>query len=378
MKTLITGGAGFIGQHLVRALSRHHSLRVLDSLLPQIHGPSARVPSALRDIDFMLGDVCDPATARAAVADMDAVVHLSAQTGVGQSMYEVQRYVRTNELGTAELLQAMIDSNPRPHRLVLASSRATYGEGSYLCENCGEVTPRGREAADLALAKWDPSCPHCKGSIYAIPTHEDAQPSPQSVYAASKLAQEHLCRIVGSAYGISVICLRYFNVYGPGQSLANPYTGILSTFFSCLSRGDRIEVFEDGLESRDFIYIQDVVDATVLALCVPGSELEDDVFNVGTGIPLTLEDLAGKVVEAYGGAASINHGGGYRIGDVRHVFADTRRAEKELGFRATTTIEAGISEWMKWARAQQDAGAPQLAQRELERRNLYRTARMSA
>ena len=374
MRILITGGAGFIGQHLVRRLSKHHHVRVLDSLIPQVHGTSAQIPAGLGEVEFMLGDVRHRADAEAAVADMDVVVHLAAQTGVGQSMYELYSYVDTNELGTASLLQALVDSGHRPRKLVLASSRAIYGEGLYLCRKCGEVTPHGRSAADLAVAQWDPCCPSCGGPIAAIPTHEAAQARPQSVYASAKLSQEHLCRIVGHAYGIAVVILRYFNVYGPGQSLGNPYTGILSAFYSRLSSGDNIEVFEDGLESRDFIYIDDVVDATTRAIMGPSETLQAGVYNVGSGVRVTLDELAGKVVHVWGVAATIRHSGGYRVGDVRHVFADTNRAAQELGFRAAVPMDEGLSRWMHWARQQDQQGAIDVAQQQLVQHNLYRRA----
>ena len=218
---LITGGAGFIGRHLTEALlAGGHHVRVLDALTAQIHGETPQIPAELSGAELLRGDVRDSDCLEKALAGVDAVAHLAAETGVGQSMYEVERYVDVNDRGTASLLQAMAKRDPPP-RLVLASSRAVYGEGLYRCQGCGEVSPPPRSAAALRRGAWNPPCPRCGEEIAAIPTHEGAPPSSGSVYAATKLAQEHLCQIVGAAYEMPTIILRFFNVYGPGQSLSN-------------------------------------------------------------------------------------------------------------------------------------------------------------
>jgi dTDP-L-rhamnose 4-epimerase len=267
VNVLVTGGAGFIGRHLVKRLvGAGYSVRVLDSLSEQIHGPSASEPPELTGAEFVHGDVRDAECLAVALVDIDAVVHLAAETGVGQSMYEAERYVDANDRGTACLVQALVRCQ-RPVRVVLASSRAVYGEGLYRCQHCGEVSPPPRDGSALGRGVWNLVCPVCGGAIDPLPTHEEARTDPGSVYAATKLAQEHLCRILGTAYGLSWVILRYFNVYGPGQSLSNPYTGILSTFHARAAHGNAIEVYEDGRESRDFVFVDDVVEATRLALC---------------------------------------------------------------------------------------------------------------
>jgi dTDP-L-rhamnose 4-epimerase len=369
----VTGGAGFIGHHLVKALlNQGHYVRVLDNLLEQVHGPSPQIPTELDGAEFMFGDVCNASDLEAALVDVEAIVHLASHTGVGQSMYEVYRYVEANIEGTTKLLQVLIDAKKPIKRFVLASSRAVYGEGLYLCDKCDEVTPSGREAGDLAQSKWEPLCPLCGGMISPIPTHENAQLDPQSVYAITKLTQEHLCHTIGKAYGIPVVILRYFNVYGPGQSLLNPYTGILSTIHMRIGSGDKIEVFEDGLESRDFIYIDDVVTATLGALSTPQESLQHNVFNVGTGVSVSIADLARIIVDVSAKDIPIHCSGAYRVGDIRHAFADTKRSMEELGFRAKTTIEVGIRKWMLWASEQIHHNLADVAQQELLEHKLYR------
>ena len=327
-----------------------HHVRVLDSLTAQVHGPAARVPAALAGAEWIAGDIRDAARVRAALTEVEAVVHLAAETGVGQSMYEVERYVDVNERGTACLLQGIIGQE-RPVRLVLASSRAVYGEGRYRCPRCGEVSPPPREVARLEHALWEPLCPRCGGAIDPVATDEEALPRPGSVYAATKLAQEHLCAIVGNAYGLSTTMLRYFNVYGPGQSLSNPYTGILATFAARARGGRAIEIFEDGAESRDFVFIDDVVAATRAALLQPVEARQShvQVLNIGSGVAVTIADLARAMLRVGGWDVPLLVSGAYRVGDVRHAVADTRRAAQVLGFSATTTVEDGLRRWLAWA-----------------------------
>lgn len=374
MRVLITGGAGFIGQRLVQALlSDGHEVRVLDNLSAQVHGPSPRIPARLAGAEVLLGDIRDPALVAAALVDVEAVVHLAAETGVGQSMYEVARYVDVNDHGTACLLEALVQRQ-QPAPIVLASSRAVYGEGLYHCPRCGEVSPAAREPAALARAAWDPLCPICAGPITAIATHEGAPPRPGSVYAATKLAQEHLCQVVADAYGMPLTILRYFNVYGPGQSLSNPYTGILSTFYARATSGKPIAVFEDGQESRDFVYVDDVVEATRRSLW-PTASPHPRIVNVGSGTAVSIAELARTLLRIGGWDVPIQITGAYRVGDIRHARADTRRCAEVLAMAPTTSLDDGLRLWLQWAEHAGHEDATDLAMGELADRGLYRHAR---
>ena len=374
MRVLITGGAGFIGRHLAQSLlAESHQVAVLDTLSEQVHGPAAQIPPQLAGATFLRGDVRDLVLLAEALDGVDAVAHLAAETGVGQSMYEVDHYVDVNDRGTATLLQAIAETQ-RPVRVVLASSRAVYGEGLYRCARCGDVSPLPRDPAALDRADWDPICPICAGGVDPLPTHEETRCRPGSVYAATKLAQEHLCQIVGAAYGLPVVVLRYFNVYGPGQSLGNPYTGILTTFYARARAGKPIEVFEDGRESRDFVYIADVVEATRRALLHPALDPDSRVVNVGTGVPTSIHDLARALRRAGGWSVPIELTGMFRVGDVRHAFADTSRAAQVLGFEATTPLQDGLQRWLRWADQSEVRDATDTAAAELTERGLARRA----
>ena len=373
MRVLITGGAGFIGRNLTRALlAEGHQVRVLDPLATQVHGATATVPPELAGAEFVPGDIRDPGALAAVLDGIEAVAHLAAETGVGQSMYEINRYVDVNDRGTACLLEALI-AYGQPVRLVLASSRAVYGEGLYRCPGCGEVAPPARGGAALEQGSWEPRCPGCGGPLTPIATHEGAPANPGSVYAATKLAQEHLCRIVGAAYGLSVVILRYFNVYGPGQSLSNPYTGILSTFYTRARSGKAIDVFEDGQESRDFVYIDDVVDATRRALIAPEPP-PGAAINVGSGVTTTVEELAREVVRLGGWDVPVRVTGAFRVGDVRHAVADPTRARQLLGFTARVSLDEGLRRWLAWAESSEFRDSTETAARQLAERGLFRRA----
>ncbi len=327
-RILITGGAGFIGSHLADHLLAHgHAVRALDSLSPQVHGPEGRRPAYLDpQVELQVGDVRDPEAVRRALQGVDAVVHLAAAVGVGQSMYEIERYVGVNDLGTAVLLQALIE---RPvERLVVASSMSLYGEGLYRDRQGREIQAE-RTREQLLRRRWEPV--DADGApLEPVPTPERKAPALASVYALSKYDQERLCLITGEAYGFPAVALRFFNVYGTRQALSNPYTGVLAIFASRFLNGRPPLVNEDGRQRRDFVSVHDVVEACRLALTVPAAA--GQVFNVGSGRSCSVLDVAARLAEALGREdllAEVTQR--YRVGDIRHCFADITRARQLLG-----------------------------------------------
>lgn len=339
-RILITGGAGFIGTHLVDALVPHHEVVVLDSLVAQVHGPGQRRPDSLHPgAELVVADVRDASLVDRLVRGTDIVVHLAACTGVGQSMYQIRDYFDVNVTGTAVLLEACRRSKDGPGRVVVASSRAVYGEGRYECDRCGGVVPPTRQAADLAAARWDPPCPVCGGACRPVPTSESTAPAPGSIYAISKLAQEHAVITVAGASGIEGRALRFFNVYGPGQSSRNPYTGVVNAFIARSLNGRPADLYEDGLVKRDFVHVQDVVGALVQAIL---GEFRENTVNVGTGIGATLQEVASQIADELDAPGPVVTGA-YRLGDVRHIWSDNTRAN-QLGIFPTIGLADGLRE----------------------------------
>jgi dTDP-L-rhamnose 4-epimerase len=372
MKTvLITGGAGFIGCHLSSALlERGYRVRVLDSLLEQVH-QAAGAPGAAdaplrlnRDVEFIRGDVRDPAKVAEALRGVDRVVHLAAEVGVGQSMYAIDRYVSVNDYGTAVLFQSLID-NP-VERVVVASSMSIYGEGLYRATDQSIVEDASRTAGRPGA--WDP-VDAAGRALQPVATPESKRPALSSVYALSKYVQERLTLTVCAAYGMEGVALRLFNVYGPGQALSNPYTGVLAIFASRLLNGRPPLVFEDGGQRRDFVHVSDVARAFALALEHPAAP--GNVYNVGSGEHRTITEVAQVLAQAMGRpdiAPEIT--GKARAGDIRHCFADVSRAEAELGFRATRDFADGLAELAEWVAQQEATDRADDARRELESRGL--------
>lgn len=371
-RILVTGGAGFIGSHLVWALcKRGHAVTVYDSLLPQVHGPSPAVEMP-RGASLVRADIRDKQRLACAVADADVVYHLAALTGVGQSMYEIVDYADVNCVGTANLLECIVERARPLSRFVLASSRAVYGEGKYYCDGCDRaVYPAGRDARRLAEAIWDPLCPFCEGQLRAVPVDEECAPRPGSVYAVSKLTQDKLCEQVCLAYEIPYVVLRYYNVYGRGQSLANPYTGVLSVFASILANGGVVEVYEDGNESRDFVHVLDVVQACITSI---NGSVASGVYNIGSGAAVTILEVATQLTGLLDGRREPILTGRYRVGDVRHCVADISKARRLLSYEPTVSIPDGLVQFVEWVR-QQDAapnGLYKRARSELAKRGLYK------
>ena len=350
MKVLITGGAGFIGQHLVRfLLERGLSVTILDNFLPQVHGPGGKLSEDLAArVRLVHGDVADPIAMQDALKGVGRIVHLAAETGTGQSMYEVGRYARTNLEGTAQIFEVLAKSpNHKVDRIVVASSRAVYGEGAYRCERDGVVYPVPRSSAEKQSGYFDPFCPLCKKTCTAAATPESAPPQPSSFYGLTKLTQEQMVLLFGQVLGIPSVALRYQNVFGPGQSLQNPYTGILAIFSNLARVGQPIRVFEDGRESRDFVYIDDVVNATAAALMAPMKGCH--TINIGSGERTTLLEVAEHVNAYFGNRSIVQVTGAFREGDIRHGFADLTRARQLLDYQPAWSFSDGLLRFLAWA-----------------------------
>jgi len=348
---LITGGAGFIGSNLVkRLLEKRYQVIVLDNLSPQIHGVQAEYTPAF-NTEFIFGDVRRESDWELALSKADIVVHLAAETGTGQSMYEVCRYADTNISGTAILLDYLVNKKHHIEKVVVASSRAVYGEGKYKCEEHGILYPEAREEKELSAGIFDPLCPICKNELLMMPTDEESKIHPSSVYGITKLNQEQLVLNVCKALNISAVAFRYQNVYGPGQSLKNPYTGILSIFSTLILNGKSLNIFEDGNESRDFVYIDDVVDATIMGMEHNGTGQQ--VYNVGSGKATTVMEVATSLKELYQSTVSINISRNYRLGDIRHNLADLKRISTELEYEPKVNFKAGISLFANWVMSQE-------------------------
>lgn len=357
MRVLITGGAGFIGSNLTKKLlAEGHEVCVLDILAEQVHGADPDVTSPLfRSIKdlvyFVKGSVSDESALSKSLENVDAVVHLAAETGTGQSMYEIKRYVETNVSGTASLLDFIATQPNRVRRIVVASSRAVYGEGKYRKSDGKIVYPRARLQQNLEAGIFDPLCSETGEPLISVATDEDSKVYPASVYGITKLNQEQMVMTVGEAIGIEPVALRYQNVYGPGQSLSNPYTGILSIFSNCIKNGEGLNIFEDGKESRDFVYIDDVVTATYLALTT--GDARSEVFGIGSGQSTSVQTVAETLIQLYGSSVPIEISGAFRKGDIRHNFADLTKARKILNFIPSFSFQQGISIFAEWA-ARQD------------------------
>ncbi|QNM83797.1 NAD-dependent epimerase/dehydratase family protein [Sphingomonas sabuli] len=350
---LISGGAGFIGTHVARlAAASGHNVRLLDNLSGQVHGDSAayRPPDG---VELFRGDVTERGDWERALADVDAVVHLAAETGTAQSMYEIDRYYRTNVQGTAVLFDILAGGSHAVGNVILASSRSVYGEGAYVCRNCdpdgARRFPQSRTREQLEAKDWEPKCPKCGEGVEPVATAEDDALSPASIYAATKLAQEDIVRIACASAGIAHTVLRLQNVYGEGQSLRNPYTGILSIFSTRVRLGLPLPIYEDGAESRDFVHVDDVA-ATILR-CIDHPQAGATI-NVGSGVGVSVMEVATLLARTLGAAEDPFISGEYRLGDIRHNFADIGRLKALTGLAPSVALEDGIARFCQWVRTQ--------------------------
>lgn len=357
MNVLITGGAGFIGSNLSLALlAKGHSVTVLDNLSPQIHGNnpynSPLYLSIKNKVNFLEGDCTNRDVLLQALRGQDVVVHYAAETGTGQSMYEIEKYCNINIGGTALMLDLITnDISLTIKKMIIASSRSIYGEGKYRTPDGKIVFPEARKDDDMRNGDFEVKCPISGSVVELLPTDEDSKIHPSSVYGITKQNQEQMVLTVGKALNIPAIAFRYQNVYGPGQSLSNPYTGILSIFSTLIKNGKDINIFEDGKESRDFVFIDDVVNATIL-----GIEKEEpgwQVYNVGSGVPTDVLTVASTLKRKYNSDVAINITGNYRLGDIRHNYADLSLINKDLGFVPQYDFETGITRFANWVNEQE-------------------------
>jgi dTDP-L-rhamnose 4-epimerase len=372
-KVLVTGGAGFIGSHIVDALiERGYAVRVFDSLDPQVH-PTHAAPDYLNPAaEFVLGDMRDKDALARALNGIDVVFHQAAVVGVGQSMYEIRRYVDNNTLGVSNLLQVLIDRQPTIEKLIVASSMSIYGEGKYECVRCGVVFPGLRAEQQLVVHDWEMRCPQCAEPVQPLGTDEDKPLFPTSIYAITKRDHEEMCLAVGRAYGIPTVALRYFNAYGPRQALSNPYTGIAAIFSSRVLNGNPPLIFEDGLQTRDFVHVKDIVQANLLALVNPNADYE--VFNVGAGRPTSILDVA-RILAKQLGRPDLEPQivRRFRAGDIRHCYADISKIRERIGYEPRVNFESGIEDLIQWVMHQSGVSdRVALAQQQLDHRGLIR------
>ena len=375
MNVLITGGAGFIGVRTANALVRAgRRVRVLDILDPQVHGTGARRPGRLhKNVEFVKGDVRDPRDVRRSLKDVNAVLHFASLTGVGQSMFDVASYVATNVEGTANLIEQILRRQKPFPKLLLSSSRAVYGEGAAKCSRCGRVHPGVRDPRRLQAGMFSLVCPACGDEVRPAPTRESDPLTPVSCYGVSKMQQEELVRYAGVAYGLPAVILRYFNVYGAGQSMGNPYTGIVSIFFNRILHGQPIHLYEGGAPLRDFVHVSDVVRANLLALRAASAKCP--IFNIGSGTAVSVKEMARRLGHVAGRLAETRDTGEFRAGDIYSCVADGAAARRILNFRAKVDLEKGLRDFVAWARNEKCADRYDQMAREMANQNVLRRSK---
>ena len=351
---LITGGSGFIGANLCEQLvAKDYTVTILDNLSPQIHGLSdSSLYKRVKNItNFIKGDICNKKDWEKALKGQDAVIHLAAETGTGQSMYEIAKYNHVNIVGTSHLLDLLANKKHNIKKVILASSRAIYGEGKYRCEKHGVMYPDARILENLKKRNFNLICNKCKLELQLLATDEKSKIHPSSIYGITKQQQEQMILLIGKSIGIPTVALRYQNVYGPGQSLSNPYTGILSIFSTRILNGNDIEIYEDGKESRDFVFIDDVIESTILSL--EKKQVNGEVINVGSGVATTILEVAITLKTLYNSNVNITVSNKYRLGDIRHNYADLTKIKNSLGFKPKYDFITGITKFVDWVKTQE-------------------------
>ncbi len=354
---LITGGAGFIGSGLALYLINEGcTVTVLDNLSEQIHGVDPEISSPLyqsikEKVRFIKGSVTSRSDWEKAIDGNEVIVHLAAETGTGQSMYQISHYAAVNIGGTALMLDILANQKTAIKKVIIASSRAIYGEGKYISTELGPVYPKHRMAADMDKGHFEVTYPGAVTPLQLVATDEESKIHPSSVYGITKLNQEQMVMTVCPTLGIAPVAFRYQNVYGPGQSLTNPYTGILSIFSTLVLNNKPLNIFEDGKESRDFVFISDVIHATFLG--IEKEEANGQVFNVGTGVPTTVLEVAEGLIRLYGKEVPVTISGNYRLGDIRHNYADLKKIESLLGFSPSVSFAEGLQQFTAWVKAQE-------------------------
>ncbi len=370
-KILVTGGAGFIGSHLVdKLVTKKYKVRILDNLTPQVH--QNKIPNYLnKTCEFINGDVTNPKDIQKAVEGVDAIYHEAAVVGVGQSMYMIGNYVSNNIYGTAMLLDFLANNKHKVKRLMVASSMSAYGEGLYECRNCGKIRPPLRSDKQMSKKEWELKCPNCKKILAPIGIPETEAFNCNSIYAVTKQSQEDMVMIFGKAYGIPTTALRYFNVYGPRQSLSNPYTGVAAIFLSRLKSNHPPVVYEDGLQTRDFISVYDIAEANVAVL--KNEKAFGKVFNLGTGNPVSIKKIAEILGELLNKKIKPNITEKFRSGDVRHCSADISLIKKTLGWSPKWTFEKGMSDLIQWGEKASSKDLFEEASRQLKSKGLLKS-----
>lgn len=367
MRILVTGGAGFIGSHLVdRLVEMGNNVFVVDSLEEQVH---AKKPEYLNpNSEYLFGDIREESVLTKAIEGVEVIFHEAAAVGVGQSMYQVEKYVEVNTMATAKLLDLLVNGENEVKKLIVASSMSIYGEGAYECEDCGVVYPKLRSEEQLKSRKWEMRCTHCGKIVKAISTGEDKPLHPTSIYAITKRDQEEMCLNIGRAYGIPTVALRYFNVYGPRQSLNNPYTGVCAIFSSRIKNNNPPLIFEDGIQSRDFVSVHDIAEANILAM--KNSNADYEVFNVGTGECTNILDIAHTLIKLYGKELNPQIINKYRSGDIRHCFSNISKIKNKLGYAPKVDFEIGMKELVNWGEQEKAVDKFEKAHEELKAKGL--------